>query len=136
MKTLFTTLTVLLFSFVLSAQETFTLKVTVNNASGDEGKMVYSLSTENQFMKAAPLQTASIEIKDGVATATFENVPPGDYAVIVLHDKNGNEKMDFSSNGMPQEAYGTSNNPMSYGPPAWADAKFTVAGDKEIIVRL
>lgn len=136
MKTLFTSLIVLLFSFVLNAQETFTLKVTVNNAAGDEGKMVYTLSTENQFMKAAPLQTASIEIKDGVATAIFENVPSGEYAVIVLHDKNANEKMDFSTNGMPQEAYGTSNNPMSYGPPTWADAKFTIANDKEIIVRL
>jgi uncharacterized protein (DUF2141 family) len=136
MKTLFTSLIVLLFSFILSAQETFTLKVTVNNASVDEGKMVYSLNTENQFMKAAPLQTASIEIKDGVATAIFENVPAGAYAVIVLHDKNANEKMDFSANGMPQEAYGTSNNPMSYGPPTWADAKFTVVSDKEIIVRL
>jgi uncharacterized protein (DUF2141 family) len=136
MKALFTSLIVLLFSFILSAQETFTLKVTVNNASVDEGKMVYSLNTENQFMKAAPLQTASIEIKDGVATAIFENVPAGAYAVIVLHDKNANEKMDFSANGMPQEAYGTSNNPMSYGPPTWADAKFTVVSDKEIIVRL
>jgi uncharacterized protein (DUF2141 family) len=136
MKSLFTSLIVLLFSFVLNAQETFTLKVTVNNASGDEGKMVYSLNTENQFMKAAPLQTASIEIKDGVATAIFENVPAGEYAVIVLHDKNANEKMDFSANGMPQEAYGTSNNPMSYGPPTWADAKLTVVSDKEIIVRL
>jgi uncharacterized protein (DUF2141 family) len=136
MKALFTSLIVLLFSFILSAQETFTLKVTVNNASVDDGKMVYSLNTESQFMKSAPLQTASIEIKDGVATAVFENVPAGDYAVIVLHDKNANGKMDFSTNGMPQEAYGTSNNPMSYGPPTWVDAKFTIASDKEIIVRL
>ncbi|MFT4839149.1 MAG: hypothetical protein ACJAWA_000631 [Nonlabens sp.] len=136
MKALFTSLIVLLFSFILSAQETFTLKVTVNNASVDDGKMVYSLNTESQFMKSAPLQTASIEIKDGVATAVFANVPAGDYAVIVLHDKNANGKMDFSANGMPQEAYGTSNNPMSYGPPTWVDAKFTIASDKEIIVRL
>jgi uncharacterized protein (DUF2141 family) len=136
MKALFTSLIVLLFSFILSAQETFTLKVTVNNASVDDGKMVYSLNTESQFMKSAPLQTASIEIKDGVATAVFENVPAGDYAVIVLHDKNANGKMDFSAKGMPQEAYGTSNNPMSYGPPTWVDAKFTIASDKEIIVRL
>lgn len=136
MKILFTSLIAFIFSFVLHAQETFTLKVRVPNAAGDEGRMVYSLNTENQFMKAAPLQTASIEIKDGVATAVFENVPSGEYAVIVLHDKNANEKMDFNSNGMPQEAYGTSNNTMSYGPPTWADAKFTLASDIEITVRL
>ncbi|WP_213522133.1 DUF2141 domain-containing protein [Nonlabens sp.] len=135
MKTLFITFIALLVSLISNAQETFTLKVTVNNATGDQGKMVYSLTTESQFLKAA-LQTASIEIKEGVATAIFEKVPYGDYAVIVLHDKNANEKMDFSSTGMPEEAYGMSNNPMSYGPPRWSDAKFTLASDMEIFVRL
>lgn len=136
MKTLFTSIIVLLISLTLSAQETFTLKVTVNNAKDDQGKMVYTLSTENQFMKAAPLQSASVEIKDGIAVAIFENVPVGEYAVMVLHDKNGNQSMDFSEQGMPTESYGMSNNPMNYGPPTWMDAKFTVNSDKEIIIRL
>lgn len=136
MKTLFTSIIVLLFSMVLNAQETYTLKVTVNNAKDDLGKMVYTLSTENQFMKAPPLQSASVEIKGGIAIATFENVPAGEYAVMVLHDKNGNQSMDFSDQGMPKEAYGMSNNPMSYGPPTWDDLKFTIESDKEIIIRL
>ncbi|WP_405371198.1 MULTISPECIES: DUF2141 domain-containing protein [unclassified Nonlabens] len=136
MKTLFTTIIVLLFSMALSAQETFTLKVTVDNAKNDQGTMVYSLSTENQFMKAAPLQSATVEIKDGVAVAIFENIPAGEYAVMVLHDKNGNNQMDFTDQGMPKEAYGMSNNPMSYGPPSWDDAKITIESDKEIAVRL
>ncbi|PPK92386.1 uncharacterized protein (DUF2141 family) [Nonlabens xylanidelens] len=136
MKTLFTTIIVLLFSLALSAQETFTLKVTVDNAKNDQGTMVYSLSTENQFMKAAPLQSATVEIKDGVAVAIFENIPAGEYAVMVLHDKNGNNQMDFTDQGMPKEAYGMSNNPMSYGPPSWDDAKITIESDKEIAVRL
>ncbi|MEO9954971.1 DUF2141 domain-containing protein [Nonlabens sp.] len=136
MKTLFTSILVLLFSMALSAQETFTLKVTVDNAKSDNGTMVYSLSTENQFMKAAPLQSATIEIKDGVAVAIFENIPAGEYAIMVLHDKNGNNQMDFTDQGMPKEAYGMSNNPMSYGPPSWDDAKITIESDKEIAVRL
>lgn len=136
MKTLFTTIIILLFSLALSAQETFTLKVTVDNAKNDQGTMVYSLSTENQFMKAAPLQSATVEIKDGVAVAIFENIPAGEYAVMVLHDKNGNNQMDFTDQGMPKEAYGMSNNPMSYGPPSWDDAKITIESDKEIAVRL
>ncbi len=136
MKTLFTSIIVLFLSIAINAQETFTLKVTVNNATDDQGKMVYSLSTQNQFMKSAPLQSASIEIKDGIAVAIFKNVPVGEYAVMVLHDKNGNNKMDFSEQGMPTEAYGMSNNPMSYGPPTWEDAKITIDSDKEITVRL
>ncbi|MEN8817137.1 MAG: DUF2141 domain-containing protein [Nonlabens sp.] len=136
MKTLFTSIIVLLISLTFSAQETFTLKVVVNNAKDDQGKMVYSLNTESQFMKAAPLQSASVEIKNRIAIATFENVPAGEYAVMVLHDQNGNQSMDFSEQGMPIESYGMSNNPMNYGPPTWMDAKFTIDSDKEIIIRL
>ncbi|WP_298953906.1 DUF2141 domain-containing protein [uncultured Nonlabens sp.] len=136
MKTLFTTIIVLLFSMALSAQKTFTLKVTVDNAKNDRGTIIYSLSTENQFMKAAPLQSATAEIKGGVAVAIFENIPAGEYAIMVLHDKNGNNQMDFTDQGMPHEAYGMSNNPMSYGPPSWNDAKITIENDKEIAIRL
>lgn len=136
MKTLFTTIILLIINSFAMAQDTHTLTVRVDNAKDDTGKMVYSLSTEDQFMKAAPLMAASVEIKDGVAVAVFENVPAGSYAVMVLHDRNGNERMDFDTNRMPTEAYGMSNNPMSYGPPTWEDAKILISKDTEIMVRL
>lgn len=136
MKTLFSTLIALIITSFALAQDTYTLTVTVNNAKDDTGKMVYSLSTEDQFMKAPPLMATAVEIKDGIATAIFENVPAGDYAVMVLHDKNGNQRMDFDTNGMPKEAYGMSNNPMSYGPPTWADAKFELKENQELTIRL
>ena len=56
----------------------------------------------------------------------FEDIAAGTYAVVCLHDKNANKRMDFDSNGMPQEAYGSSNNRMRMGPPNFEDAKFTV----------
>jgi uncharacterized protein (DUF2141 family) len=55
---------------------------------------------------------------------------------MVLHDKNGNNQMDFESNGMPKEAYGMSNNPMSYGPPQFSDAAIEVKEDQKIVIRL
>jgi uncharacterized protein (DUF2141 family) len=136
MKTLLTSIIFLLIASIVSAQDSFTLKVTVNNVTTDKGKVLFSLNTENQFMKAAPLQASSSEIKDGVASVIFENVSPGEYAVMIFHDKNENNKMDFQPNGMPDEPYGMSNNPMSYGPPTWDDAKFSVDADKEILIRL
>ena len=66
------------------------------------------------------------EIKDGKITLTFENVLPGDYAIMALHDENENMRMDFEDNGMPKESYGISNNVMSFGPPQYDDAKFKV----------
>ncbi|KQC33106.1 hypothetical protein AAU57_07080 [Nonlabens sp. YIK11] len=132
MKTLMTTLVLILISAFAKAQtppstvETYTITVNVDNARNDNGEMIFSLSTKDQFMKAAPLMAASSSIKDGVATVTFENVPKGEYAIIVLQDLNGNKQMDFEVNGMPKESYGVSNNVMSYGPPTWAEAKFEV----------
>ena len=38
-------------------------------------------------------------------------LPPGRYAVVVLHDENGNKKLDENFLGVPKEGYGVSNNP-------------------------
>ncbi len=136
MKTLFTTIIALIIATFALAQETHTVTVTVKNAKNDNGKMSFTLSTEDQFMKAQPLMSTAVTIENGVAIAVFENVPTGNYAVIALHDLNGNKSMDFDANGMPVENYGISNNPMSYGPPIWADAKFEVAKDVNLEIRL
>ncbi len=136
MKTLFTTIIALRIATLTFAQDGNTITIEVLNATNDEGSIEYGIYDQNTFMKAAPLFSASVEIKDGKAVAVFENVPTGDYAIMALHDMNGNGKMDFQSNGMPKEAYGMSNNPMSYGPPTWADAKITLNEDQEITIRL
>lgn len=98
--------------------------------------MLLGLHTANTFMKAKDIQGIKSEIKDGKITATFTNVPSGTYAIMALHDANNNERMDFDPNGMPTESYGMSNNPMSYGPPQFSEAKFEVANtDLEISIR-
>ena len=101
-----------------------TITVTVN-LRGAGGHILIGLHTKETFMKGA-LQKGKSEIKNGIATVTFNNVLPGTYGILVLHDKNDNNRMDFDQNGMPLEAYGTSNNVLSYGPPQWEDAKFEV----------
>ncbi|MGB5983144.1 MAG: DUF2141 domain-containing protein [Nonlabens sp.] len=136
MKTLFTTIIALIITSIAFAQDGNKLTVKVDNVKNDEGKMVYGIYTQDQFMKAAPSFAATVEIKDGLAVATFDEVPNGEYAIMILHDLNGNERMDFEASGMPKEDYGMSNNPMSYGPPTWADAKISVTEDQEIVIRL
>ena len=41
-------------------------------------------------------------------SVTFQNLEPGDYAIAVFHDKNGNGKMDTTAIGFPKEPYGIS----------------------------
>jgi uncharacterized protein (DUF2141 family) len=56
---------------------------------------------------------------DGVLTTTFD-VEPGDYAVLVHHDDNDNDKMDTNFIGIPKEPIGLSNSAVpKLGPPKY-----------------
>lgn len=66
-------------------------------------------------------------ISGGVASIDVEGVPPGDYAIAVVHDENSNNTLDTSWIGIPKEGIGMSNNAKGrMGPPKYRDAKFTV----------
>ncbi|GEQ85885.1 hypothetical protein ULMS_13930 [Patiriisocius marinistellae] len=134
MKTIIISLTLSIVSFIANAQanikttkgNTITVTVPVNT---DEGKVGLALYEEHNFMKDDPFRGARAEIKNGKSIITFENIPDGEYAITIYHDKNNNNQMDFSLNKMPLENYGASNNVMSFGPPMWSDAKFAVNGE-------
>ncbi len=133
MKKLILTFAVVLTSVFSFSQEDkgITITVTIDNVKNDTGKVLLSLHTSETFMKGKGIKDVETEIKDGKVTVTFENVLPGDYAIMALHDENDNQKMDFRENGMPLESYGTSNNIMAFGPPVYDDAKFK-AEDKDL----
>jgi uncharacterized protein (DUF2141 family) len=60
----------------------------------------------------------------------FENLPHGRYAIAVLHDENGNRKLDTLL-GVPREGFGFSRNPaVGFGPPSFSRASFEVAGSQ------
>lgn len=121
---------VLFISNTVTAQEKMSITATVVNVTTNEGKVSFALYNKDNF-RLQPLQAVSSEIKEGKSVVTFTDILKGDYAIICFHDKNGNNKMDFSANGMPLENYGASNNVMNFGPPNYEDAKFVVT-DKNV----
>lgn len=136
MNNVLSTIAFLFLSIVYcQAQETANLTVTIPNAQIDQGTMQFSLNTQDTFM-SIPFKVETTTIKDGIATIVFKDVPVGEYAVLVAHDKNDNGKLDMQVNGMPLEPYGVSNNKMSFGPPTWNDARFTLDKDLTITIRL
>jgi len=59
---------------------------------------------------------------------TIGNVTPGDYAIAIVHDENGNGKLDTFA-GIPREGVGFSRNPvLRFGAPSFRSASFAVAG--------
>jgi uncharacterized protein (DUF2141 family) len=79
------------------------------------------------------LYAKAAAINNNISTVEFENIPEGTYAIVCFHDENNNGKMDFESNGMPKENYGTSNNALSFGLPAFDNSKFEVKNDDLIL---
>lgn len=62
------------------------------------------------------------------ATMRFDWLPSADYAVALVHDENGNGRLDTLF-AMPREGFGFSRNPaIRFGPPRFSSARFVVAG--------
>jgi uncharacterized protein (DUF2141 family) len=74
-----------------------------------------------------------VVIKSKTATAIFNQLPPGKYAVAVFHDKNNNGIMDKNLVGMPTERYGFSNNVRElFSAPSFNDAAIDLSSDRTI----
>ncbi|OUS02514.1 hypothetical protein A9Q86_03135 [Flavobacteriales bacterium 33_180_T64] len=131
MKTLFLSIALIFISILGFAQgkKGSTITVTVENILSADGKVILALHSSDTFMKGPGVQNQEAKIIDGKATFTFENVTAGNYALMALHDKNENGRMDYESSGMPKESYGTSNNVRAFGPPVYEDAKFEVGSE-------
>jgi len=133
MKTLSLIITLIL-STTLSFAQTETkqeVTVTIENIANNRGSLSVALHSQETFMKSEGVQIVSSKITGDKVIVTFKDVTPGNYAIMVLHDENNNQQMDFEPNGMPLESYGISNNPMLMGPPRFSDGKFEVL-DKNI----
>ncbi len=110
------------------------ISVTVSavNALSDNGTVNFAFYNEENFMKQ-PIYSKSASVEKGKSTVVFENVPQGNYAIICFHDENENNRMDFDENRMPIESYGSSNNPLNFGPPEFVSSKFEVKSNALIL---
>ncbi|MBD0776705.1 DUF2141 domain-containing protein [Maribacter sp. ANRC-HE7] len=130
MKTIGLILSLVFTSFIATAQQAEEgVKVTVNieNVLNANGKILASLHNSETFLKGEGLDHIAMKSTKGTLTLTFEGVVPGTYAIMVLHDENDNQRMDFEANGMPKENYATTGVMALYGPPSFDSSKFEVS---------
>lgn len=65
------------------------------------------------------------------------DLAPGRYAVSVIHDANGNRKLDKNFMGIPTEGVGFSRNPhLTFGPPSFEKARFDLAAEPVQTIRI
>jgi len=108
-----------------------TIEITIDNLRNENGQVMLALHTKDTFMKGKGIASVLATVEGNVAKGVFNDVAPGSYAILALHDENSNGRMDFDGSGMPLEDYGSTNNVMVMGPPTYEDAEFTV-GDKNL----
>lgn len=93
--------------------ETCTLNVHVTGIRNQKGylaALAYASSKGWPEGKDKASAKESATIRGSQATVSLD-VPPGEYAVAVLHDENENQKLDRDFLGIPTEGFGFSNNP-------------------------
>lgn len=56
------------------------------------------------------MRVVVIKVNLSHAQCDFQGIPPGRYAMAVIHDENTNGKLDTNALGVPTEGYGFSNN--------------------------
>lgn len=112
----------------LLAQNT-SLEVTVKNIKGTKGTIRIGLfTTEADFLKNA-VTGKVVDANGSEVKVVFDDLPAGDYAVSVIHDENGNEKLDTKAMGIPKEGFAFGNNAMgSFGPPKFDQVKIKLEG--------
>lgn len=70
-----------------------------------------------------------IKIRKMEARCDFEDIPPGTYALAVVHDENMNGKLDTNWLGIPIEGYGFSNDVKALlSAPSFSSASFQYSG--------
>lgn len=72
-----------------------------------------------------PVKVARLRL-DGRDLYDIRNIPAGEYALLVYHDENNNDRIDKNFIGIPREPLGFSNRYEPKGPPSYSRAAFVL----------
>lgn len=118
------------------------LTVTAGNLRNDQGQVLICIfsaegSDRAEFpdcVKGHGVRTAQAPISSGKVVITFNGLKDGVYAVAIVHDENGNGKMDTNFLGIPAEGVGVSTNPRVFGKPSFEQGQFAIKGNTAITI--
>ncbi len=127
-------------TLVFSQPKTHTLTIVVEGMSSDEGNLgvlVFNNAKGWPEDRFAALKDIAIPAEKGTQTLKVPDLPPGKYAVALIHDVNKNHKLDKNFLGYPKEQWGMSNNPhATLKAPPIEKAMFSLDKDTEIHIQL
>ena len=132
-------LTGLLFTLTFLSPAACPVTVVAQGVRGSEGTVgfvVFKSKAGWPEKSDEAFRSLGLKAKPGDIAATFD-MPEGRYAIAVLHDENGNKRLDRKPSGRPREGYGISNNPkILLKTPGFEAAALNIACGDRVLVRL
>jgi uncharacterized protein (DUF2141 family) len=127
--------------FSFAPQNTSIIDLHIHEAKSDEGLVRILVFDSEKGYPDQPdqaLRSYSIPLKDGKCNLKITDLKPGTYAICVIHDADGNGKLNTNPVGYPTEKYGFSNNARAYfSAPAFSKAAFELKHEtKQIRIQL
>ena len=116
------------------------IDLAITGLRSEKGDVLVCLSTDPKYFPDCGKDAKARKIKVSATDADniqIAGVKPGTYAMALIHDENGNGKMDMRL-FLPREGFGFSRNPkIGMGPPKFKSAQFTVGAlDTHYAVRM
>ena len=113
----------------------------IKDLKGEVGVALYNHKLGYPTHLEHAYETEWVPLKQGQNTVevVFDTIPPGEYAVSVVHDTNGNRLVDRSRMGFPKEGVGFSNNQkVTLRAPRFDNAKMLLSAgeNKKIVIQL
>jgi uncharacterized protein (DUF2141 family) len=115
------------------------LKITVTNISPTGGDLYIAVyDKEESYMNPdLAFLLKIVPIDSETENIVFKDVPPGEYAISIFQDINGNGELDKRGAGVPKEPFGFSNDARGkLGPAKYKDAKFSFSSDIVLNIKL
>jgi uncharacterized protein (DUF2141 family) len=103
--------------------------VTVTGLKNPAGGVYIGLyATPSKFLNGTQVDAMKkVRASTGPITVSFDNLPPGTYAVGAYHDENYNDHLDTNFIGLPTEGYALSNGVRAVmAKPTFQQAAFTI----------
>jgi uncharacterized protein (DUF2141 family) len=114
---------------------TGTLSIQVRNVDARGGVLRVGLYDARRYPddKSAPVASADVRAQAGETVVVLRDIPPGVYAIEAYQDINGNDKMDTSWIGLPEEPFGFSRDASPHlHKPDFKNVQFTVVSGQNV----
>jgi len=111
------------------------LTVTVVGLNVQGGQLIVSLYDSEEAWNDDSKMVASKQVEVDAETegVVFEDLAPGIYSIRLMHDENGNGKLDTNLFDIPKEGWCFSNNPRAMGRAKWNQSAFELGKEGRTI---